>query len=113
VAARGILTRINPEGLKALRQLALDREKLVEKAMKGDNWCIGQIGDRLDGKPKERQEHEGVVDHAIRIIREGMPPIGNEGSDSRSEGSIPATINEWPNVTGYGLLARARDESRR
>ena len=113
VAARGILTRINPEGLTALRQLALDREKLVEKAMKGDNWCIGQIGDRLDGKPKERQEHEGVVDHAIRIIREGMPPIGNEGSDSRSEGSIPATINEWPNVTGYGLLARARDESRR
>ena len=82
MAARGILTRINPEGLKALRQLALDREKLVEKAMKGDNWCIGQIGDRLDGKPKERQEHEGVVDHAIRIIWEGMSVI-DEGSEAR------------------------------
>ena len=94
MAARGILTRINPEGLKALRQLALDREKLVEKAMKGDNWCIGQIGDRLDGKPKERQEHEGVVDHAIRIIWEGMPipRIEHEGCTTgiSAEGSIPA-----------------------
>jgi hypothetical protein len=30
VAARGILTRINPEGLKALRQLALDRDTTVQ-----------------------------------------------------------------------------------
>ena len=67
-------------------------EKLVEKAVEGDNWCIGQVGDRLDGKPKERQEHEGVVDHAIRIIWPGMPPIGNEGSDIRIQaaGSVPA-----------------------
>jgi hypothetical protein len=32
------------------------------------------------------------LDHAIRIIWPGMPPIGNEGSDSRisAEGSVPA-----------------------
>jgi hypothetical protein len=32
------------------------------------------------------------LDHAIRIIWPGMPPIGNEGSDSQisAEGSIPA-----------------------
>ena len=67
-------------------------EKLVEKAIEGDNWCIGQVGDRLDGKPKERQEHVGLMDHAIRIIWPGMPPIGNEGSDTRIQaaGSIPA-----------------------
>jgi len=33
VASRGILTRINPEGLKALRQLALDRDTTVQALM--------------------------------------------------------------------------------
>jgi len=33
VAARGILKRINPEGLKVLRQLALDREMTVQALM--------------------------------------------------------------------------------
>jgi hypothetical protein len=32
-AARGILTRINPEGLRALRQLALDRDTTVQALM--------------------------------------------------------------------------------
>jgi hypothetical protein len=32
-AARGILTRINPEGLKALRQLALDRDTTLQALM--------------------------------------------------------------------------------
>ena len=78
--------------VKKKRRLDLIAEKLVQKAMAGDNWCIGQVGDRLDGKPKERQEHEGVVDHAIRIIWPGMPPIGNKGSDTRIQaaGSVPA-----------------------
>ena len=31
--ARGILTRINAEGLKALRQLALDRDTTVQALM--------------------------------------------------------------------------------
>jgi hypothetical protein len=43
-------------------KLELIAEKLVAKVIEGDNWCIGQVGDRLDGKPKQRQEHEGVVD---------------------------------------------------
>ena len=62
-------------------------EKLVEKAIEGDNWCIGHVGDRLDGKPKERQEHAGLMDHAIRIIWEGMPPISDERSDIRIQGA--------------------------
>ena len=33
MTARGILTRINPEGLKALRQLALDRDTTVQALM--------------------------------------------------------------------------------
>ena len=68
-------------------------EKLVAKAIEGDNWCIGQVGDRLDGKPKEKQEHVGLMDHAIRIIWEGMPPISDERSNTRriqAEGSVPA-----------------------
>jgi len=74
------------------RKLELIAEKLVAKAIEGDNWCIGQIGDRLDGKPKEKQEHVGLMDHAIRIIWEGMPPISDERSDPRiqSARSVPA-----------------------
>ena len=73
--------------VKKKRRLDLIAEKLVQKAMAGDNWCIGQVGDRLDGKPKERQEHEGVVDHAIRIIWPGMPPVDSRIS---AAGSVPA-----------------------
>jgi hypothetical protein len=74
------------------RKLELIAEKLVAKAIEGDNWCIGQVGDRLDGKPKEKQEHADLVDHAIRIIWPGMPAISDERSDIRiqAEGSIPA-----------------------
>jgi hypothetical protein len=46
------------------RKLRLIVEKLVEKAIEGDNWCIGQIGDRLDGKPKKKQEHVGLMEHS-------------------------------------------------
>ena len=59
--------------VKKKRRLDLIAEKLVQKAMAGDNWCIGQVGDRLDGKPTERKEYEGAVDHAIRIVWPGMP----------------------------------------
>ena len=34
-AGRGILTRMNPEGLKALRQLGLDRDTTVQALMIG------------------------------------------------------------------------------
>ena len=57
------------------RKLELIAEKLVAKAIEGDNWCIGQIGDRLDGKPTEHKEYEGAVDHAIRIVWAGMPAM--------------------------------------
>ena len=76
-------------------------EKLVAKAIEGDNWCIGQVGDRLDGKPKEKQEHVGLMDHAIRIIWEGMPPISDERSNTRriqAEGSVPALPPPDPKV---------------
>jgi hypothetical protein len=75
--------------------------------MAGDNWCIGQVGDRLDGKPKERQEHEGAVDHAIRIIWPGMPPIGNEGSDSRS---IPALPSPQAEVGDHCCASESRED---
>ena len=97
--------------VKKKRRLDLIAEKLVQKAMAGDNWCIGQVGDRLDGKPKERQEHEGVVDHAIRIIWPGMPPIGNEGNDTRiqAEGSVPALPSRQAEVDDRSCAQACRD----
>src|SRR6516165_5514337 len=78
------------------RKLDLIAEKLVAKAVEGDNWCIGQIGDRLDGKPKERQEHAGLMDHAIRIIWPGMPAINGEASAPRIEDTEPVATLPAP-----------------
>jgi hypothetical protein len=72
-AIRIAALRVDPATKK--RKLQLIAEKLVDKAIEGDNWCIGQVGDRLDGKPTEHKEYEGAVDHAIRIVWAGMPPI--------------------------------------
>ena len=83
--------------VKKKRRLDLIAEKLVQKAMAGDNWCIGQIGDRLDGKPKERQEHEGVVDHAIRIVWAGMPAFPAAPSAPQIDGAAaPALPSPQP-----------------
>ena len=78
------------------RKLDLIAEKLVAKAVEGDNWCIGQIGDRLDGKPKERQEHAGLMDHAIRIIWPGMPAINGEASAPQIENTEPVAALPAP-----------------
>jgi hypothetical protein len=80
--------------VKKKRRLDLIAEKLVQKAMAGDNWCIGQIGDRLDGKPTEHKEYEGAVDHAIRIVWAGMPPInavpGAKRIDNKPQPALPS-----------------------
>jgi len=52
-------------------------EKLVAKAIAGDNWCMGYVTDRLDGKPTEHKEQSGTVDHAIRIVWAGMPAMND------------------------------------
>ena len=53
-AIRIAALRVDPATKK--RKLQLIAEKLVDKAVEGDNWAIGQIGDRLDGKPREYVE---------------------------------------------------------
>jgi hypothetical protein len=82
--------------VKKRRKLDLIAEKLVAKAIAGDNWCIGYIGDRLDGKPKERQEHAGLMDHAIRIIWPGMPAINGEASAPQIENTEPVAALPAP-----------------
>ena len=74
--------------VRKIRRLDIIAEKLVKKAMAGEDWAIGQVGDRLDGKPKERQEHAGLMDHAIRIIWEGMP-VERFSSGIQAAGSVP------------------------
>jgi hypothetical protein len=70
-AIRIAVLKVDPATGK--RKLQLIAERLVAKAIEGDNWCIGQVGDRLDGKPKERQEHAGHFQDAVHIIWDGMP----------------------------------------
>ena len=54
------------------------------------------------------------MDHAIRIIWPGMPPIGNEGNDTRiqAEGSVPALPSPQAEVDDHcGASAGAADGS--
>ena len=52
------------------------------------------------------------LDHAIRIIWPGMPPIGNEGSNSRisAEGSIPALPPPQAEVGDHSCAQACRDD---
>jgi hypothetical protein len=68
---------------------------------------IGQVGDRLDGKPKERQEHEGVVDHAMRIVWAGMPPIAPQPSAPQIENEPVAAL---PSPSPQPEVATAKDD---
>ena len=82
--------------VRKIRRLDIIAEKLVKKAMAGEDWAIGQVGDRLDGKPKERQEHAGLMDHAIRIIWPGMPAINGEASAPQIENTEPVAALPAP-----------------
>ena len=52
------------------------------------------------------------LDHAIRIIWPGMPPISVEGSDSRisAEGSIPALPPPQAEVGDHSCAQACRDD---
>ena len=62
MAARARLTRINPEGLKALRQLALDRDTTVQALM---IEAPAGGGRRLDD-PEEGWRCSSGFDGAVR-----------------------------------------------
>lgn len=49
---------------KKLRALA---DKLVEKALEGDVSAIKEIGDRIDGKPKQQIEHSGDQENPVAM----------------------------------------------
>jgi hypothetical protein len=98
---------------KKRRRLDLIAEKLVLKAMAGDNWCIGQVADRFDGKPTSHTE--GTMDHAIRIVWAGMPALEAEPAEqienAESVAALPAPQPEvelerenWVTNDGRQLL---------
>lgn len=49
---------------KKLRKLA---DALVEKALEGDVSAIKEIGDRIDGKPKQQIEHSGDAENPVAM----------------------------------------------
>lgn len=57
--------------VKALRLLA---SKLVDKGLDGDVAAMREIGDRLDGKPRQELDHSGELDHnyIARLPATGM-----------------------------------------
>lgn len=44
---------------KKRKRLSIIADKLCRAAMDGDVSAIKEIGDRLDGKPRQQIEHEG------------------------------------------------------
>ena len=69
---------------KKLRLLA---NKLVDKALEGDVQALKEIGDRMDGKP--RQEIEATVETHNYVAE---VPVVNKDSDSWAAQHAPKTI---------------------
>jgi hypothetical protein len=83
---------MSPHGTPRLREYV--------RSMAGDNWCIGQVGDRLDGKPTEHKEYEGAVDHAIRIVWAGMPAFpAQPGAPHIETEPVKAISSPQPDTT--------------
>ena len=49
---------------KALKRVA---KKVVEKALDGEQWAVQEIGNRLDGKPKQQTELSSNPDAPVGI----------------------------------------------
>ena len=52
------------------RRLHIIADKLIEKAQEGDIQAIKELGDRLDGKPKQQVEMTGAEggDLVLRLV---------------------------------------------
>jgi hypothetical protein len=61
-AIRKALARASQEQPLALGRIA---DKLVARALQGDDFAVREIGDRLDGKPKASTEHTGANGSAL------------------------------------------------
>ena len=67
---RAVMRRIeNEEGKpQKIERLA---DKVVELALDGDMSAVKEIGDRLDGKPKQQTEVSGADGEPLKIIIAG------------------------------------------
>lgn len=56
-----------------LRSIA---DKLIERALEGDVSALKEVGDRIDGKPKQQLELSGDEENPLvtRIVREVVNP---------------------------------------
>ena len=52
---------------KKRKRLNAIADKLCEMAMDGDIQAIKEIGDRLDGKPRQAVEHEGDLGLVVNL----------------------------------------------
>jgi hypothetical protein len=50
------------------KRLRTAAEKLLEKASEGEAWAIKELGDRLDGKPKQQTEISGPDGGPVRTV---------------------------------------------
>lgn len=53
---RALETRSRAEGREILDDIA---NVLINQALAGEQWAFAQLGDRLDGKPKQQTELSG------------------------------------------------------
>lgn len=52
---------------KKIKRLQIVADNLVRCAMEGDMAAVKELGDRLDGKPKQAIEHSGDAENPVII----------------------------------------------
>lgn len=60
-----LLVAVTEKGTDGVRHLRRIAEACVNAAMAGDMTAIQEIGNRIDGKPRQEIEHTGEVQHSV------------------------------------------------
>ena len=75
------------EGQDVPRGTALSKiaQKIIAKALDGDNYAITEIGNRIDGKPPQSVELSGRINSARDLSDDQLTDIATGGSAGAAE----------------------------
>jgi len=87
---------VNAQGEDGRKKLRLIAEKVVDLAMAGDVTAIREIGDRMDGKPRQEADvtiHDNRDPNSLSDADLAAVVAGDGGSDDAATESNPGVVH--------------------